>query len=237
MNPTVYWRRRFFILCGALAVIAGLALKFTSAHPGLPAGARSSMAALQSPDRLPSGAYGSPWASSSPTQKATPSATATAAHSPRPHQEPSPSGAGTPHPSSSPVTDAKQGRCAPADIVLSLFTTQHSYHQGAQPQFDVYAVSTAASSCRMAFGPGSVRVIVTRHGRVVWDSQSCEPAAAPVTLFQLGVPRVLTLSWDRAATRPAGCAGTLAASASGTFEAVAMSAGQTSTVETFTLLP
>jgi hypothetical protein len=120
--------------------------------------------------------------------------------------------------------------------VLSLFTSQPSYRPGKDPQFDVYAVSTAPSACLMAFGPASIRVIVTQHGQVVWDSATCKPPpAAPVT-FQTGVPQFLTISWSRTAVSPAGCAGSLPAGSSGTFQAVAMSAGRDSTVRTFTLL-
>ena len=92
-------------------MFAVLAWQFTRANPAPAAGAaaRSSDAALQTQGALPSAAYGSPWASPSPTD----------------------------------------GSCAAADIVLSLFTSQPSYRRGAQPRFDVYAVSTAASSCRL----------------------------------------------------------------------------------------
>jgi hypothetical protein len=119
--------------------------------------------------------------------------------------------------------------------VVSLFTSQASYSPGKDPQFDVYAVSTVPSACLLAFGPGSVRVIVTQHGQVVWDSAACKPAPAVPVWFQTGVPQFLTVSWSRAAVTPAGCAGSLPAGASGTFQAVAMSAGRDSAVRTFTL--
>lgn len=128
-------------------------------------------------------------------------------------------------------------RCAPAGIVLSLFTSEPSYGAGTQPRFEVYAVSTAAAACQMAYGPGSVRVIVTRHGQVEWDSATCGPTPAPTVSFSLGVPQLLNVSWDRAAKSPAGCAGSLPPGASGTFEAVAISAGESSAVRSFTLLP
>jgi len=126
-------------------------------------------------------------------------------------------------------------RCAPADIVLSLLTSQASYTQSARPQFDVYAVSTASSPCQMAYGAGSVRVVVTRNGQVVWDSRSCGSPAATTVQFQRGVPQLLTITWNREATSPSGCAGSLAKGATGTFDAVALTAGQSSPVRTFTL--
>ena len=119
--------------------------------------------------------------------------------------------------------------------MLSLLTSQASYTQSARPQFDVYAVSTASSPCQMAYGPGSVRVVVTRRGQVVWDSRSCGTPTAATVQFQRGVPQVLTVTWNRSATGPSGCAGSLAPGSTGTFDAVALAAGQASPVRTFTL--
>ena len=46
---------------------------------------------------------------------------------------------------------------------------------------------------------------------------------------------MLAISWNRKAAKPAGCAGTLPAGATGTFDAVAMTAGQSSPVSAFKL--
>jgi hypothetical protein len=46
---------------------------------------------------------------------------------------------------------------------------------------------------------------------------------------------VLSVTWNRRATAPAGCAGTLPAGASGTFDVVATTDGQSSQVRSFTL--
>ena len=129
----------------------------------------------------------------------------------------------------------KGPRCAPSDIVLSLFTGQPSYGQGASPEFDVYAVSTSSAACALSYGPGSVQVVVTRQGRVVWDSAACKLSGAAAVRFTLGVPQVLSIAWNRQAKLPSGCAGTLPAGASGTFDAVALTDGQSSPVRSFTL--
>ena len=232
-NPGAYWRRRFFILVGGLALLALLAWLFPARHSGPAAGvsaaARASMAALQSQDALPPAAYGNAWPVPSPK----PSATAT----PKPAAKASakPTTSASPRPTTSAST-AGIAPCKSADIVLSLFTGQASYSQDARPQFNVYAVSTAASQCQMAYGAGSVRVIVTRNGEVVWDSTECKPPTTKTVRFQRGVPQLLTVSWNRRATSPSGCAGSLPAGAWGTFRAVAMITGQTSPVRTFTLL-
>jgi hypothetical protein len=205
--------------------------------------AQASMAALAKRGDLPTAAYGSAWPG--PTAKKT--ATASAAASDHttgarpqpdasPSPSPSPSRSPSPGPSPGPTATAPSGpRCAPSDIVLSLFTGQPSYSPAALPQFDGYAVSTSSSACTLSYGPGSVQVAVTRRGRVVWDSAACKLAAASPVRFTLGVPRVLTITWNRRAGRPPGCAGSLPAGAWGTFDAVALADGQSSAVRSFKL--
>ncbi len=228
-DPSAYWRRRFFILGGGLAVLAVLAWQFTGKGPsaGTPAADGSSMAALRAGETLPSAAYGSPAAAPSLT---------TPAESPPATAPPATPSVKQPSATASTSAGAAGPSCAPGAIVLSLFTTQASYGRAAQPQFHVYAVSTASRPCQLPYGAGSVRVVVTRHGQVVWDSSACKPAAAKPVQFQLGVPQLLTVSWDRQATGPSGCAGSLPAGATGTFDAVAQTAGQSSHVRTFTLV-
>jgi hypothetical protein len=77
--------------------------------------------------------------------------------------------------------------------------------------------------------------VVTRRGRVVWDSAACKPQAAAAVRFTLGVPQMLSITWNRQPSGPSGCAGTLPAGASGTFDAVALTDGQSSPVRSFTL--
>jgi hypothetical protein len=239
-DPDAYWRRRFFIL-GAGIVVVGLCVwLFPGAHHGAAratATAQASMAALDHRGDLPAAAYGSAWPEPSPKKSPTPTAARTQAKNagqraaaPRPHPDPSPS------PTSSASSRAVKGpRCAPSDIVLSLFTGQPGYGQDASPKFDVYAVSTSSSACTLGYGPGSVQLVVTRDGRVVWDSAACKPPAASAVRFTLGVPQVLSITWNRRASEPPGCAGTLPAGAWGTFDAVALTDGQSSPVRSFTL--
>jgi hypothetical protein len=254
-DPNAYWRRRFFILGGGIAVVGLCVWLFPGANHATArttATAKASMAALDHRGTLPSAAYGSPWPGPTPKKTAEPAVVATASAKPsasaaaklsasgdkgkagsgyHPAVSPSP----TPSPSASTAAAVKGPRCAPSDIVLSLFTGQSSYGQGASPKFDVYAVSTSSTACTLSYGAGSVQVVVTRRGRVVWDSAACKPSAAAAVRFTLGVPQVLSISWNRQAKEPSGCAGTLPAGASGTFDAVALTDGQSSPVRAFTL--
>jgi hypothetical protein len=251
-DPNAYWRRRFFILGGGIVVVGLCVWLFPGASHSAArttATAKASMAALDHRGTLPSAAYGSPWPAPTPKKTAEPTVVATASAKPsvkpsansadkrkagtgyHPAVSPSPG----PSPSASTAAQVKGPRCAPSEIVLSLFTGQPSYGQGVSPKFDVYAVSTSASACTLSYGAGSVQVVVTRRGRVVWDSVACKSAAAATVRFTLGVPQVLSVSWNRQAKEPSGCAGTLSAGASGTFDVVALTDGQSSPVRSFTL--
>lgn len=232
-----YWRRRFFILLGGVVALGVCAWLLPGVHQPSKreaAAASASIDALAKRQALPPAASGPAWpgpgsmpdvyptaATSSPssTKKAKPAKPSTAYH-PKPTASASPSGA---HP----------GACATAHIVLSLFTSKPSYAKGAHPSFSVYAVSTQAAACTLTFGAGSVQVVVTRKGHVVWDSAACKPTPAQVVRFTLGVPQVLTMVWNPAVTKPSGCAGSLPAGVSGTLDAVAMSHGQSSPVAAF----
>jgi hypothetical protein len=241
-DSTAYWRRRFIVLAAGVAARGLCVWLFPGDHPaaaGTSASARASTAALASGSALPSAAYGVAWPGPEAAASAAPGPSAStspkpAAAKPAKHRKTRKPGVGY-HPSTAAATLAGERRCAPAAIVLSLFTSQAVYTQGEQPSFSVYAVSTSTTACALAYGPGSVHVVVTRDGRVVWNSAACKPPAARPVRFTLGVPQVLTLPWNRHATSPSGCAGSLSANAWGTFDAVAMTPGQSSPVRSFKL--
>jgi len=239
-DDRAFWRRRFLILCAGVIALGVCAWMFPGAHQPsarTAAATRASVAALASRQALPPAAYGSAWPG--PKSISGPTATATLAS---PTASPTPANAADkakkvstayhPRPTTS-ATGAAQGACAPADIVLSLFTGASSYPKGARPKFSVYAVSTSAGACTLPYGAGSAQVVVTWHGHVVWDSAACKSSAAKPVRFTLGVPQELTMIWNPEAAQPAGCAGSLPVGAAGTLDAVAMSDGQSSPVRTF----
>lgn len=236
-DDRAFWRRRFFILCGGVVALGVCAWMFPGAHQPSArstAATRASIAALASRQALPPAAYGSAWPepkpSVTPTVTATAMPTASAEPSKTPKAKASAAFQGRPVPSAS---GGAAGACAPGDIVLSLFTSQSSYPEGARPKFSVYAVSTSSNGCTLQYGAGSIQVVVTRHGHVVWDSTACRPSAAQPVRFTLGVPHVLTMVWDPKAAKPEGCGGSLPPGASGTLDAVAMGDGQSSPVHSF----
>jgi hypothetical protein len=235
-----YWRRRFFVLAGGLAIVGGIMWGLSvlvgparAVHAG---GSPHASMAVQ--DTLPSVALGAPAGSRASSSAST--AASPAASSPRPSPAPSTSsGSAASVTTLAPSRGSSPSRavtCSPSAIVLSLFTTQAQYGPGQQPQFEVYAVSTAPGSCTLAFGASLVRVVVTRHGQVLWDSSACPAsatAARPVRFTQ-GVPQVAALSWNREAGTP-GCAGSVPAGTWGTVDSVALADGRSSPVRSFTL--
>jgi len=252
-DDRAYWRRRFIILCAGIVALGVCAWLLPGAHQpskSEAAAATASMDALAKRQALPSAANGPAWPGPSSTPNAYPTA---ATNSPSPTQSPSPRAtatatatsakAGTAYhpkssasasPSASP-SGAKAGACAPANIVLSLFTSKPSYAKGAHPSFSVYAVSTSAASCTMTYGAGAVQVVVTQRGHVVWNSAACKPTSAQAVQFTRGVPQVLTIVWDPSVKQPARCAGSLPTGTAATLDAVVMSHGQSSPVRSFKL--
>jgi hypothetical protein len=235
-----YWRRRFLILCGGVVALGACAWLFPAAHqPSARASADASAAAAAAAKRqaLPPAALASAWPGPTPTASPSPASAAyPTAPAAQAKQKTSPAASpGTATATSAAAAAADAPRCAAGDIVLSLFTSQPGYDPGTQPAFDVYAVSTSGTACTLPYGAGSVQVVVTRDGQVVWDSAACKPPAAQPVRFTPGVPQVLTMTWNRKAAGPAGCAGSLPARASGTLDAVALEGSQSSAVRTFKL--
>lgn len=131
------------------------------------------------------------------------------------------------------VTLQADGACPAGSVVMTLFSVRPSYPAGEQPVFDVYAVSTSAVGCEFRFGPGAVRVLVSQHGRTVWDSAVCHPAAVQPERLVRGVPVQMSVSWNRNAGY--GCRGWLPARAAGRFTAIARTATQSTPATTFEL--
>jgi hypothetical protein len=123
--------------------------------------------------------------------------------------------------------------CQAGSVVMTLFSVRPSYSAGEPPEFDVYAVSTSASGCEFRFGPGAVRVLVSQHGRTVWDSAACHPAAVQQERLVRGVPVQMSVIWNRNAAY--GCRGWLPPRSAGRFTAVARTATQSTPATTFEL--
>jgi hypothetical protein len=127
------------------------------------------------------------------------------------------------------------GGCAPSAVVLSLFTSRPEYSGKQDPQFSIYAVSTASQACTFAVSPGKLQVIVMSAGRIIWDSTDCAKGLSTQSQkLKRGVPVQESVTWNRSVSLP-GCV-TLASSARvGTYQVQARSGGVSSPVRTFKL--
>ncbi|MCW2934169.1 MAG: hypothetical protein JWM19_5131 [Actinomycetia bacterium] len=233
-DPEYYWRRRFLVLAGGLAIVGVIACG-VSALLGPAKPVRAAHASLAVRDTLPPAALGSPPATSgsSPSVRAAAAPGKGSSPAPGASSRSAPSVTGSPSQRSSASPAAT---CSPSAMVLSLLTPHAQYSPEQQPRFEVYAVSTAPGSCALAFGPSTVQVVVVHDGHVLWDSAGClasTPAAKPVRFMQ-GVPQVAVLSWNRKA-RTSGCAGSVPAGTWGRVDAVALADGKYSPVRSFTL--
>jgi len=234
------WRRRVIILAGGLVILGLLAWALSGTASRMTTAAQqSAVAQVRAANGLPSAAYGTvpptPVAAvlGSLSAPASPTASPKAAKSPKAPK--SPKAAKSPKAGKQPkhVKPQASSTCPAASVVMTLVSARPSYSAAEEPVFDVYAVSTSATSCGLRFGPGAVRVLVSQHGRTVWDSADCHPAAIQRERLVRGVPVQMSVSWNRAAGY--GCRGWLSAHESGRFTAVARTATQSTPATTFEL--
>jgi hypothetical protein len=117
--------------------------------------------------------------------------------------------------------------------VLSLFTDRQSYTSGQYPQFQVYAVSTYAGSCK--FNPGQLQVNVMSEGRIIWTSADCARGSNTHTAeLARGVPAQAEIVWNRAITLP-GCEVLAANARNGEYQVQAQTSTVTSPTRNFKL--
>ena len=213
-----YWRRRA-VLAAGLSLLLGVLVWALSgggkpASPAVAAPAPRSSATLR---MLPAAGYSSSSAFSSAQARRTAPGTASPAASP--------SGAG-------PVPG---GPCPASAVVLSLFSSTPSNPGGYDPQFEIYAVSTAAGTCTFDLSPGRLHLTVMWAGRVVWDSADCARGdASRVARLSRGVPAQESITWNRTFTLP-GCVELASQARPGTYEVQARTAAVASQVVTFKL--
>ncbi len=226
-QPESYWRRRAVALTVGLSLVGLLAWAFSDGggKPASPvkssqaAGISSAAAYSSAPTSSPKGADGSGQAPASPSASGQARATRSAA-------------AVTPSRASTRPARA----CSPSAVVLSLFSTRSEYHSGQDPEFDLYAVSTASGTCSFDTAPEDLHVVVLSAGHIIWDSADCARGeTSRVAELRRGIPAHEAITWNRAITL-SGCV-TLASSASaGTYQVQARAADVVSLVRTFKLV-
>jgi hypothetical protein len=260
-DPNGYWQRRVIILAVGLVILGLLAWALSGSGGSKPTAAarQSALGQVRAANALPAAAYASSPAVPVPGVVAAPSfgsgspgvpGSAGAFGSPgSPGASASPTtpGTGTSGASGKPAKAKKPAKvrsrvpqprpgasCPAGSVVMTLFTGKPSYARGERPVFEVYAVSTEPVECVFRFGAGAVHVLITQHGRVVWNSAECMPTTIRRTRMVRGVPVQMSVAWNRRAGY--GCRGWLPAHDSGRFTAVARAGGQSSPATTFELV-
>jgi hypothetical protein len=95
--------------------------------------------------------------------------------------------------------------CPQAGIVLSVFTSRHSYPAPSTPRFQVDVVSTAPKTCSVNLATRHLHVLIKSGPHRVWDSADCaRPSGPRITKLARGVPEVVQFTWDRKTSSP-GC--------------------------------
>jgi hypothetical protein len=127
------------------------------------------------------------------------------------------------------------GGCSPGAVVLSLFISRPDYYVGQDPEFELYAVSTASGACPFDTSPEKFHVVVMSSGRIIWDSADCARGHDHrVTELRRGVPAQETVSWNRTISLP-GCVTLASAARPGTYQVQARTATVASSARTFKL--
>jgi hypothetical protein len=212
-----YWRRRAVLAVGLILALGVLTWALSGGKPASPAAAAPAPKSSATLRTLPAAAYPSSSAfSSAQARRTVPGLASPAA---------SPSGA-TPGPG---------GPCPASAVVLSLFSSTPSYSGGRDPQFEVYAVTTASGTCTFDLSTGKLHLTVMWAGRVLWDSADCARGdASRVARLSRGVPAQESFTWNRTITLP-GCVELASQARPGTYEVQARTAAVASQVVTFKL--
>lgn len=241
---SVYWRRRFIALITGVSVLAIITWAFAGALRGAaPAGdAAATSTVSERPLSVAAAAASQPAAPASQSDLAASQSAAgvsqsAAAASPSPSPSPGAASqaAAMPGGKTPAVASHPPRACLAGDVVLSLFASQASYPAGQTPAFVVDVVSTGKRSCAFNVGSRHVRLQISDGTTKVWTSADCpEGKASLVTRLHRGIPVAVPVSWS-GKPASAGCAGSAAPPAAGSYTAVATDGSGTSNTLTFVI--
>jgi hypothetical protein len=241
-RPDSYWRRRVITLAVGLGLLGLLGWAFSGGGKPVKPVPKTSQASGVWPAAAYSGAP-SPSASAAGSAAAGSVTGGSPASGLLPLSSPRAAG-GTPTASASAsgragagpaAAGVAAGGCSPQAVVLSLFTSRAEYYGGQDPEFELYAVSTASGACPFDTGQKKLHVVVMSSGRIIWDSADCARGrGSRVAELRRGVPAQETVSWNRTISLP-GCVTLASAARPGIYQVQARTATVASPVRTFKL--
>ncbi len=195
---TTYWRRRFITLVLGLSVLSLVGWGFSGSIGGTTPAAHAAA-------RNASGGHAKRTASPAASPRHT---AAAASPSPQRHSHKAGGRAGL-------------LPCPAGAVVLSLFSSHHSYSTRQTPEFEVDVVSTAAQACTFDIGPAHVTLRISVGALTVWNSSRCAKGdGLLVTELRRGVPTVVSIVWDGQRSAR-GCPASGARAVRGSYTAVA----------------
>ena len=190
LPPSVYWRRRVFVLGVAFALVFIIARWLTAGSDASSddAGAKQAGAGVPATQTVTAGAEDPTDAGSAGTSGAATGTTPTGPVGP-----------------TTPTLAPPQGVCSPSDIVIT-----PSVPSGAVAGRDVplrlSLQTVTAEACTWEVGPRSLAVRISRDGSSVWSSRQC-PRSVPrqSVVVRRAVATVVELTWKDARESADGC--------------------------------
>jgi hypothetical protein len=212
--PSVYWRRRLFVLGSVALVILLIALTIKIAAGG---------------SDSPQGTGHTTPLATAPTapQTTTQSSTRPRTSSQTPT---SPQRDGSSHRSST-----APAACVPQDLSVQAVVGRSSYEVGAHPVLELQVTNTGPGPCVEDLADKQIELRVYNGESRVWGSHDCqiEPGTNDRTLA-VNQPVRVAITWSGLTSQP-GCAGTRQRVGAGTYTLYALLSGKTGKAAQFTI--
>ncbi len=210
--PSVYWRRRLFVLGSAIVLVLLIVLTVNV----ISGGGDTPVAASESSS------------SSAATTTSAPPATTTAPSSTQQSSSAASSSATSQAPSST-----APAQCAASALAIEAVAGQSTYKVGAQPVLAVQVTNVGARPCVQDLSDKQIVLKVYNGESRVWGSHDCEiqPGTTERTL-PVRQPVRVTITWS-GRTSQAGCKGTRQQVGVGTYTLYATLAGKSGKADRF----
>jgi hypothetical protein len=207
LAPSVYWKRRVFLLAAVVLVLVTIAVLVARAGGG---------------DKPKSGA------AFTPAGQSTPPATDV-------QRTPTSSTARSTTAASSSSAAAPKA-CIASQLSIAAATGTKNYPAGAKPTVSIVVTNKGPTPCVQDLSDSQIELRVYNGSARVWGSHDCalQPGTAPATL-PVGQPIRRDVQWSGLSSQPA-CAGTRTRVGAGTYTLFAILSGQQGkTTATFVL--
>lgn len=116
--------------------------------------------------------------------------------------------------------------CRSSSVQLQLRADKKTYEKGEQPKFELIAVNSAGSACKLDFAPTAAVLTIKDGDDRVWSSKDCPWTDDPILLrVPADGEMSRSITWDRKPSEPECAKPEKSGVGSGTFEAVVSADG------------